>query len=375
MATLSVAAAQTARSCVREGCASEWVYFGTRAEGAGQGVQAARFDPRSGQLELTGTVTPLTHASWLQAHPALPVLYAVSEVGSDDGASVYSLAVDRGSGQLRVLNNAGSGGGGAAHLDVDPRSGTLFVANYGSGSVAALPIQKDGSLGAATSVENHSGSGPSPRQRKPHAHGVLLDPTGHFLLSADLGADRIFIDHFHPSAHQLTPNDPPATLVAPGSGPRHMAFHPNGRLLVLITELTAELKTYRWDARRGQLQLLQTVSTVAPDFRGNPSGAEVAISPNGRFVYASNRSEDTLLVYSLNPRSGQLVPVQRIPAAGHTPWSLGFDLSGRWLLVANTGSNSVNVFSVDASTGLLSGPQSTLTIPAPSSVVFEAVRQ
>jgi 6-phosphogluconolactonase len=117
------------------------------------------------------------------------------------------------------------------------------------------------------------------------------------------------------------------------------------------------------------------VSTVAPDFRGNPSGAEVAISPNGRFVYASNRSEDTLLVYSLNPRSGQLVPVQRIPAAGHTPWSLGFDLSGRWLLVANTGSNSVNVFSVDASTGLLSGPQSTLTIPAPSSVVFEAVRQ
>jgi 6-phosphogluconolactonase len=318
IAALPVRAADKASSCERSAC-MECVYFGTRAEGPGQGIQATQLDAATGQLGALRLVAEVSHATWLQVHPRLPVLYAVNEIGGADGveAGIYSLAVDRDSGNLRLLNQSGSGGGGATHLYVDAFSSTLFVANYGSGSVAALPILSDGTLGAATSVQ-YSGSGPSPGQRGPHAHGVLLDPSRHFLLSADLGADRIFVYRFNPSSHQLTPNEPSAMLVAPGSGPRHMAFHPDGGLLVLITEFAAELQTYHWDPRRGRLQLLQTTSTVAPDFKGTPSAAEVAVSPDGRFVYASNRGEDTLLVYSLNARSGALSLVQRLSTRAPT---------------------------------------------------------
>lgn len=372
LAALPVLAAQNAVTCGRTNCAHELVYFGTRGEGVGQGIQAARFDVRTGQLEALGLMAEITRPTWLLVHPSLPVLYAVSETGNDghSDASVYSLGMDLRSGQLRVLNSVSSAGGGATHLAVDANSGTLFVANYGSGSVAALPIQSDGTLGTATSVQTQSGSGPSPRQKGPHAHSVELDPTHRFLLSANLGADRIFIYHFDPRTRQLTPSDPAATVVAAGSGPRHTAFHPNGRLLILLTELTAELQTYSWDGRLGHLQLLHTVSTVAPDFKGDRSASDLAITRDGRFVYVVNRGEDTLLVYAIKPRSGDLALVQRLPAQGHVPWALGLDMSGRWLLVANQASNTVNVFSVDSKTGVLSGPQATLAVPQPSSVVF-----
>jgi 6-phosphogluconolactonase len=371
-ASVPVRAAQKSVACGRADCAHEWVYFGTRSEGAGQGIQAARLDVRTGQLESRGLMAEFARPTWLHMHPSLPVLYAVSELGNDghSEASVYSMAVDAASGQLHVLNNVSSGGGGATHLAVDAHSGTLFVANYGSGSVAALSLLVDGRLGAVTSVQRDSGTGPSPRQQSPHAHSVELDPSHRYLISADLGADRIFIYHFDARTRQLAPADPPATIVAPGSGPRHTAFQPDGRLLLLVTELSADLQSYRWDARHGRLQLLHSVSTSSPDFKGERSASEVAISRDGRFVYVANRGEDTLLVYALQPVSGELALLQRLAAQGHVPWGMEFDLSGRWLLVANQGSDSVNVFAVDAANGKLSGPQATLSVPKPSSVAF-----
>jgi 6-phosphogluconolactonase len=349
----------------------ELVYFGTQASEAGQGIVAARFDAASGRLSSLGVVAEIVRPTWLVAHPRLPVLYSVSEVGDDThAASVFSLAVDRDTGALRTLNQTSSGGGGPAHLAVDAGAQTLYVANYGTGQVGSLPVRADGSLGALAANLTHAGSGPSPRQTRPHAHAVVVDPSHRFLLAADLGADRIFIYRIDAATHGLSPAEPASTAVTAGAGPRHLAFHPNGRLAFLVTELSAQIHSYRWDARSGRLQHLQTLPTLAADFAGPRRAAEIAVSHDGRFVYVSNRGEDTIVSYAVEPRSGRLQERQRIDAQGKVPWAFAFDASGRWLLVANQGSNAINVFSVDPRTGRLATTQESLPVPRPVNVTF-----
>ena len=372
--------------------ADELVYFGTHtpaqcyaasqpaadpaAPGMERGLFAARFDARSGHLTARGFTAPINCASWAVAEPRGSRLYAVSEIGNDGSrnAEVFSLTVDRRTGRLSILNHVDSGGSGATHLALDARSNTLFVADYVSGRVAALPVLTDGSLGPAVSVLQDEGTGPTARQREPHAHSVVLDPSGHFVLTADLGADRIFIRRLDAQTHQLTPSTPPFEPVAPGTGPRHLAFHPNGRFLYLDTELSAQVRVYRWDARAGRLELVQTISADAPDHQGAHSVAEIAVARDGRRLYVSNRSENAIVVYDVNPATGRLAFAQRIDCGGKTPWSFGLDPSGRWLLVANEASNAVSVLRVDAKSGQLSATGETLAVPAPSSVTFLSAR-
>ena len=344
------------------------VYFGTH----GNAIFAARLDEQSGRLTALGQAAAIERPTWLITSPHAPVIYSVGETGNDGRSEgrVYSLSIDTTSGKLQTISQVGSGGGGATHLAVDPRSHTLLVANFGGGQVGAIPIQKGGSLEAVASVQTDYGSGPNPRQTGPHAHGVAVDPSGHFILVPDLGADRIFIYRFDPSTRRLSPADPAFTPMPAGSGPRHLVFHPNGRLAYLDTELSAQITSFAWDGQSGRLRALKTISSLPRDYVGERSAAELALSNDGRFLYVSNRGENTLVVYKINPDSGDLSPVQRIPSGGDKPWSFSIDPTNRWLLVANEGSNAVTVFAVDRTSGTLRATGEPLAIEKPVSVAF-----
>lgn len=362
------AAAQPAR-CTAAECGEQLVYIGTQATESGQGIVAARFDSRTGKLTPIGLAAETKRPTWLAPHPDRPILYAVSEGGPE--GTVLTLQANRATGLLRLLGSVGSGGGGPTHLALDMRSRTLFVANYGTGHVAALPVLRDGMLAAPASVQSNQGSGPHRRQQGPHAHGVALDPSGRFVLVADLGADRVFIHRYLRKARQLTPSNSGSEAVPAGHGPRHMAFHPSGRFLYLFTEIVPELRAYRWDSRRGGLTLVQAIPTVAdPAKYPQSSGAEVKTTGDGRFVYVSNRGEDVIVAYAIDRRTGKLTEVQRIGAGGQRPWSFEIDPSGRWMFVANQASNSVVVFRREPATGRLTATGNSIEVPKPVSIAF-----
>jgi 6-phosphogluconolactonase len=377
-------ATESAHACDSGACGDLLVYVGTHGSGgppgrdAGaaeprQGIYAARLDQKSGHLTALGLVSEIGRATWLINHPTLPILYSVGLEGKDIGAeaSLYSLAVDTKSGQLRELNRVGAGGTDATHLDLDARSMTLFSANHGSGSVTALPVLADGRLGAVVSVQKDFGTGPHRRQSMPQAHGVAVDPSHHYVLSADFGADRIFIYRFDPATRALTPGATPFVSLPAGSGPRHLNFQRNGHFLYLDCELTGALVAYRWDSKRGELEVVQTLSPFEPGFKGEKSAAEIVMSRNGKFLYLSVRGDDSSIVtYAINGRKGTLSELQRVPSGGKTPWSFGIDPSGRWLLVTNEASNAVNEFAVNPTTGKLSATSESLEVPQPVTVAF-----
>lgn len=351
------------------GATTQWVYFGTRSTEAGQGIVAARFDTKTGRLSSVGMVAEVLKPAWLLAHPKLPVLYSVSE--PKDGSRVFAFARDAATGKLTLINSVASGGGGATHLTFDAAAKALFVAHYGTGHVSWLPTADDGRLGIPNSVQSGYGTGPNQqRQTSAHAHGVAVDPSGRYVLAADLGADRIFVYGFDPATRQLVPAPQPFASAGPGSGPRHLTFHPNGQFLFLVTEMEAEVVSYRWDAKQARLEHIQTLPMDEPTFAEQKSAAHIAISRDGRFVYASNRGANSIAVFAVNSKDGTMRLVQRISSQGKTPWDFSLDPTGRWMLVANTNSNSIAVFSVNSETGELTATQETLSVTLPSNVTF-----
>jgi 6-phosphogluconolactonase len=353
----------------------EFVYIGTRGGGAQQGIYAARLDTRTGHLSLLGLAVTLERATWLVTHPRLPVIYSVAQSsgGTTADSHIHSFAIDKVSGSLRLMNAVDAGGHDATHLELDPKSKTLFSANFGSGTVTALPLNPDGTLGPVQSEQKGYGTGPHPRQKGPIAHGVAVDPSHRWVLVADFGADRVFVYRWDAKTKQLTPAATPFEALSPGSGPRHLLFHPNGRILYVNTELTGELRSYHWDPDNGSLRLAQSLSPYAADYSGEKSGAEIAISHDGRHLYMSLRGgQDCLIVYSTDEHSGALTEVQRIASQGKAPWSFGIDPTGHWLLVTNVNSNSVSVLSRDEATGKLAATSESLEIPSPVAVAFYA---
>lgn len=347
----------------------QWVYFGSRSTEPGQGIVAARFDDKSGRLSPVGIVAQVTKPGWLLAHPKLPVLYSVSEPGG--GSRAFAFTIDRTSGKLSPINDVPSGGIGATHLAFDEGSRALFVAHYGSGHVSWLPTADDGRLGIPNSVQLNYGSGPNQqRQLGPHAHGVVVDPSHRFVLAADLGADRIFVYGFDPAVPQLLPAVTPFASAPPGSGPRHLTFSPDGNFLFLVTEMQSEVVSYRWNAARARLQQVQALAMDEPTFTGEKSAAHIAISRDGRYVYASNRGANSIAVFAVNGRDGTMRLVQRVSSQGRTPWDFAIDHTGRWMLVANSGSNSIAVFAVNPDTGELTATSETMPLTLPSNVTF-----
>jgi 6-phosphogluconolactonase len=355
--------------------APSFVYFGTyTAPGQSRGIYVARFDPATGEVGEVRLAAEAENPSFLARHPTRPWLYAVNEVSTYEGAaagSVSAFAVDPAAGGLRPLGRVSSKGGSPCHLAVD-RSGThVLVANYGGGSVASFPIRADGGLEPASSFVPHAGSGADPRRQEgPHAHMIETDPSNRTVLAADLGLDKVLLYRFDPKRGHLAPADPPHVGLAPGSGPRHFAFAPDGRDLYVFNELAMTIARFAF--RDGVFTEGETVSSLpagAAPGEGD-SGAEIAVHPGGRFVYASNRGVDTLAVFARDGATGRLALVDHVPSGGRSPRSFGIDPGGRWLLATNQRSHQVAVFRIDPATGRLSPSGRATTLGSPVSVLF-----
>ncbi|HET7216579.1 MAG TPA: lactonase family protein [Vicinamibacterales bacterium] len=352
------------------------VYIGTYTGAKSKGIYLSRLNPATGAMTVPALVAETPSPSFLALHPTTNYLYAVNEVDAFAGkptGSVSAFAIDRASGGLTALNQQSSGGKGPAHLIVDRGGANVLVANYGGGSVAALPIEKDGNLRAPSSVIQHTGASVNPsRQKEPHAHSVNLDASGRRAYVADLGLDKIMIYGFDPATGVLTANAPPSAAVAPGSGPRHLALHPSGRFAYVINELLLTVTAFTRDASSGGLTSLQTISTLPPGTASNASvsTAEVQVHPSGKFLYASNRGHDSITVFALDENTGRLTYVQTEPTQGSTPRAFGIDPTGSFLLAANQRSDTVVVFRIDRASGRLSPAGVSIDVGAPVCITF-----
>lgn len=354
------------------------VYVGTYTGGESRGIYRFEIDAASGSA-VAGPVLAgdSENPSFLVLHPNGRVLYAVNEVPSFDGrptGAVSAFSIDPATGNLSFLNKQPSEGADPCHLAVDSEGRSVVVANYSGGSVAVLPLDADGRLRPAARVRRLAGSGPNAsRQQSPHAHGVFFDPSKGFLLTADLGADRILVERWAAARGTLEAAESDGVALPPGSGPRHLAWHPSGRVLYALNELRSTLTAFRWDAARGALEEFQTISALPAGFTGENTAAEIVVSPDGRFVYASNRGDDSLAVFAAGA-SGRLSSVGRVPSGGRTPRSFAIDPSGRWLIAANQGSGSVVVFRLDPGTGLPRATGTKVAVPQPVSILLSPVQ-
>jgi 6-phosphogluconolactonase len=301
-------------------------------------------------------------------------LYAANETGAADG-TVSAFAIERKAAKaatLMPLNQVSSQGSAPCHLAIDKTGKWLAVANYASGSVAILKILPDGRLGEASAVDQHRGSSVNAtRQKGPHAHSVVFSPDNRFLLSADLGLDKIFVYRFDPGAGSLAPADPPFATVAPGSGPRHLVFHPSGLAVYVVNELTDNVSVFRYDPANGSLDDAQTVPSLPPSRSAGGTAAEIAVNPSGEVLYVSSRGRDTVTRFAIDADRYLLTPLEATPMLGKTPRFFTFDRTGAFLVVANQDSDSLAVFRVHARTGELQPAGPLLTgIKQPSCLVF-----
>ena len=346
-------------------------YVGTYTRpGKSKGIYAWRFHPANGKVTAIGLVGETASPSFLAVHPNHKFLYAVNEVSNFEGkraGSGSAFAMDTSTGKLKLLNTVSSRGDGPCHLALDPSGKWLFVANYNGGSVAEFPVHDDGTLGEASAFVQHVGSSVNrQRQAGPHAHSTVLSPDGKSVYVADLGLDQILSY----KVAGLVPNDPPYTKIAQGAGPRHLAFTPNGRYAYVMTEMTASVVAFRYEG--GKFEELQTLPTA--EMAANVSGAEIAVHPNGKFVYSSTRGANTIAVFAIDADKGTLTPVERTPSGGKTPRNFAIDPTGAYLFAANQDSDNVVMFRIDAKTGKLTPAGNTLDAFAPVCVILVPAR-
>ena len=345
-------------------------YIGTYTRGKSKGIYAWHFNESTGKLAPLGLSAETSNPSFLVVHPNHRFLYAVNENRSGE-VSAFAIEAE---GKLKFLNSTSSKGNGPCHLAVDRTGKYVFVANYGSGSIAVLPIHDDGSLGEASAFVQHEGSSvDKARQQGPHAHCVTQSRDGRFLLVNDLGLDEVLVYRFDASKGALTPNDPPYGKTAPGTGPRHLAFSRDGHFAYVVGEMFSNITAFRYDAARGSLESSQVISMLPADFHGNNSGAEIAIHPNGKFLYGSNRGDNTIAVFAIDS-AGKLTSVTRVSSGGKTPRNFAIDPAGKYLFAANQDSDNVVVFRIDAATGIPKATGDVLEAGAPVCVTFLPAR-
>ena len=343
------------------------LYVGTYTEGTRSGgIYLLRMDRRTGNLQRIGSVDAGPNPSFLAIHPNRRVLYAVNEI--EQGA-VSAFAIAKDSGALTRLNEQPSQGGAPCYVSVDRSGSVVLVANYGAGSIALLPVGANGALDPAAQVVQHTGKGPNAeRQAAPHAHCILADPSNRFVLAADLGADRVFVYGLDLDGKSLRHVAGGDAVMRPGAGPRHVAFHPTLPLVFVANELDSTVATLRFDAERGALSPLDTLSTIPAGWTGTNYPADIHVAASGRTLYVSNRGHNSIAVFSVAESTGTLALEQVVSTEGDWPRNFSLDPTGRWLLVANQRSDSVVVFARDPDTGRLTAPRPPQRIVIPSPV-------
>jgi len=331
------------------------LYVGTYTKGESKGIYAFRYGSKSGRLSPLGLVAETANPSFLAVDPTQKFLYAVNELQDYKGAksgAITAYAIDRKTGKLSRLNEVASRGEDPCYISLDKTGKYVLVANYTSGNIAVFPVQKDGSLGEASAFVQHRGSGPNhQRQEGPHAHWIETTADNRFAVVADLGLDKLLVYRFDAYKGTLTPNDPPAADLPPGSGPRHVAFTPDKRFAYSVNELKSTVTAFSFNAAQGVLKPFQTLSTLPKDFSRENDTAEIHVAANGKFLYASNRGHDSIAEFSIDPKTGQLAFLHTFSTQGKTPRNFELDPTGSHLLVANEDTGDIFVFRLDPSTG------------------------
>lgn len=334
-----------------------YVYVGS---GSGS-IFIYELDADAGTLTARGSLNAGTNPSFLAFHPTKPWLYAVRE---KTPGQVAAFTIDPTDGSLTLINQAGSGGNGPAHLSVDRTGEVVLVANYGSGTVAVLPIQADGGLAAATDVE-------TPGIK---AHQIVTDPSNAFVFVPTLGSDHIAQFALDVQNGSLAANAVPVVAAPAGAGPRHMDFHPSRRFAYVINELDDTLSLYTFDESTGRLTFVEAKSTLPAGVSGETNTtADVHVHPNGRFVYGSNRGHNSIAVFSIDETTGKVTLLGHQSTGGTTPRNFTLSADGSLMLVANQGTGTIHAFRVDAQTGALTALGQVAAVPSPTFVGFRVL--
>ena len=350
------------------------VYVGTYTSGKSEGIYLYGLNLASGELRHIATTRSVKDPSYLALAPSRRSLYAVNEVeefGGKKSGALSAFSVDGRTGQLRLLNQQPSMGGAPCYVVVDRTGKFVLVANYVGGNVAVLPVRSDGSLGEAADVKQDLGSSiNAERQEGPHAHCIVLDPANRFAFTCDLGTDKIMIFRFDERLGNLIPNEEPSVKLKPGAGPRHLTFHPGGKFAYVINELHATVTVFAYDATRGDLKEVETVATLPADFTDANTSADIHVSPDGGFLYCSNRGHDSIAAFAIDSRTGRLTFVAHEPTRGKTPRNFAIDPTGSFLLVANQNSDNIVTFRRHRKTGRLSATGYVAQAPSPVCLQF-----
>lgn len=349
-----------------------FVYFGSHSNRPGAGFSLARFNTDTGVLTKPSLLLEAKEPAYFVFHPDGRHLYTCNS-GAPGGLSAYS--VDPRTGALTLLNRVLAGGDDTSYISLDRTNRYALVANYNGGNIAVFALKPDGSIGDWTSFVQHTGKSVHPqRQTKAYAHAIVVSADNRFVLVPDLGVDKLFVYRFDEKTGKLTANEPAFVTLPPGSGPRHVKFHPNGRWVYLINEMGSTVVGYEWDGAKGTLTEFQSISTLPADFTGTSTCAEVEVHPNGKFLYGSNRGHDSLVAFSIDAATGRLTVIGHTPSGGRTPRNFAFDPTAKWILCTNHNSNNAVVFRVDEATGRLTQQGEPVSVPAPFCERFLPIR-
>jgi len=354
-------------------------YVGTyTAKTTSKGIYAYRFDPQNGQLSAIGVAAQSEDPSFVVLHPNGKFLYAVNEIGNFNGGTggaVSAFAIDAKTGALKFLNQVPTRGAGPCHVSLDKNGAFVLVANYDGGSVASFPVHDDGSLGTASGFVQHSGSGPNKeRQEGPHAHWIGTSPDNRFALAVDLGLDQVIVYNFDSSKGIFTPMLSGFAKVTSGAGPRHLAFHPDGKFVYVLSEMESSVTVFSYQAKNGTFTSRQTISTLPKDYSGPKEAAEIAVHPSGKFLYTSNRGHDSIAIFAIDEKKGTLKSLGQVLTGGKTPRHFAIDPTGAYLLAENQESNNIVVFHIDTATGGLTPTGQTIEVPSPVCITFVAAQ-
>jgi 6-phosphogluconolactonase len=345
------------------------VYVGTYTAGKSEGIYLYRMNLSSGELIHLSTAAGVVNPSFLTLDSRKRYLYAVNEVtdfSGKPGGAVSAFAINQKTGNLQFLNQQPSLGSAPCYVSIDRTGRFILVANYGGGNVSVLPIGRDGRLGTATDVDQHKGSSVNQsRQEGPHAHSIVLDRGNRYAYSCDLGTDKILIYRFDSKRGKLTANRQPWVQVKAGAGPRHFTFHPNGQYGYVMNELDSTITSFHCDSSSGTLKPAQTVHTLPDGFSENNTTADIHVSPLGRFLYGSNRGHNSIVVFEIDQKTGNLRFIDHTATGGRTPRNFAIDPTGRFLLAANQDSDTIVTFRLDPETGRLKPTGHVAEVPSP----------
>jgi len=342
--------------------------------GPSKGIYAWRWDPATGSLQAAGLAAESRNPTFLAVDPEAKYLFAANELddfGGEKSGAVSAFSIDAAAAKVTALNEVSARGAGTCNVTVDHEGRAVFCANYVGGSVSSFVIDPNGQISDAVSHFQYHGHGPNPsRQEGPHAHRVTVSPDDRFLLVNDLGLDCIHVYRLDDANARLTPNAPAEWKSAPGSGPRALRFHPNRRVAYCVCEMASTVVVLDWDAKRGTLRAVQTLSLIPEDYHGPTRGCDIVLTRSGRFAYAANRDYDCLVSFTVDAKDGKLTMLERSSCGGKIPRHLALDPTEKWLLVANEQSDNIAVFARDEATGKLAETGRTFAQPKPQCLVW-----